>query len=1001
MTVKKRILITPNMKINVTSLLLGILLYLFLALLHTQTFGQQDTIQIYNSNNSPVSFYYAVNLYPDSNRIWIKVRDTLYCLENDKWEMMPILPEGIQAFCIDNSDKLWASSGPGIYKLEDDHFALKYCLNNNQYGVQSRYTFNKLNTLFFVLGGQKLYSLKNDSIELLWNGESEGKKTMAFNICFDANDNLLLSTNIGLFRFIVNGKGEYSLSAVEKLTDYWCYNTVCDLNNNYWCIVNYQNCRSIAKYSDDKWTYFTNPPESLWYKNGDRMTFSFNKVFFYNGYLFTFSGQNSQICWYDGMTWSSCNISVFGLSNVGFQLFMDEKTGSFIYRNQTELVVIPLSVILNSTSIFHWPSEYGAMKNDEEINKQIKEHLPKNTFYDAKNILNYDKSNSILATNEIKNVVTGSDGSVWVLADALYMLKDYKLHKIDSTEYYSNLYLDSLNRPWIKNWRALTVYDGNKITKYQLFLDKHYMYSAIKNSKDVWLLHSDDGIYQFSKGEKTLLLEPIMDKRGNKSVITFFLSNDDKLFVQSSSEFFVVEPNDDGTYDNQKIRSFPATGNIDQHNRMKYFVNRQLSINSTSTGLNEVFYNKNIVCLQSNNILPSSVPAPVKDGEHFDYADNFLLVYRKALFYNDIYLCESSNGLDWQTIKMPFGVGYRVKSACKDIYENIYVGTEKDGLFVFSKSTEQPPKELNYNLFTKNYSSIGNREYGLAFGQPLKYSGLVLNGLGNKDHFVRQINGIMLGISNSVFRTNGIMLGFKNKCGDRCPDDKKTNVGSGIMAGIINTSNGGFINGLETGFINNVECYGLKAGIINGSRCKGISFSLYSFSSCDGIEISLINKGFFCRGFRFGIVNYSKYRLGGGDMSCRGYFGGIHGMQIGLVNVTAESKGLCLGLLNSNEYTSKGLQLGFVNQTGIISGMQLGVVNSSNSTGEKGYIFTGKRNKKTIYKKKFGVQIGLINYNNRLENGIQLGLLNIAKESKWYSHVLPLFRIHLSKSSES
>ena len=112
-------------------------------------------------------------------------------------------------------------------------------------------------------------------------------------------------------------------------------------------------------------------------------------------------------------------------------------------------------------------------------------------------------------------------------------------------------------------------------------------------------------------------------------------------------------------------------------------------------------------------------------------------------------------------------------------------------------------------------------------------------------------------------------------------------------------------------------------------------------------------------------------------------------LAIGFVNGSiGQSAGLSVGLLNyAKNY--KGLQWGLVNYTtGDVSGWQGGfgfgiLVSALNYTGGdmKG-LQTGVVN---YAGKLTGLQLGLVNYAATAKSGVQIGLVNIMPENRWFS----------------
>jgi len=114
-------------------------------------------------------------------------------------------------------------------------------------------------------------------------------------------------------------------------------------------------------------------------------------------------------------------------------------------------------------------------------------------------------------------------------------------------------------------------------------------------------------------------------------------------------------------------------------------------------------------------------------------------------------------------------------------------------------------------------------------------------------------------------------------------------------------------------------------------------------------------------------------------------------LALGLVNGTiGQSAGLSLGLLNyAGSY--KGLQWGLVNYTtdnfsGWQGGFVLGIIVSAlNYTGGdmKG-LQTGLVN---YANNLTGLQIGLFNYAETIDDGVQIGLLNIMPRNEWFTNL--------------
>jgi hypothetical protein len=122
----------------------------------------------------------------------------------------------------------------------------------------------------------------------------------------------------------------------------------------------------------------------------------------------------------------------------------------------------------------------------------------------------------------------------------------------------------------------------------------------------------------------------------------------------------------------------------------------------------------------------------------------------------------------------------------------------------------------------------------------------------------------------------------------------------------------------------------LSLGIVNGSKGQSVGASLGLFNYAD-----------YYRGIHFGLfgVNYTKNNFFGAQI---GWFGG---------NYAGQMKGLQLGLGNWAEQI-KGLQFGLVNYAGQLKGLQL----------------------------------GLGNWADTAQDGVQIGLVNIIAQNKWFDN---------------
>lgn len=89
----------------------------------------------------------------------------------------------------------------------------------------------------------------------------------------------------------------------------------------------------------------------------------------------------------------------------------------------------------------------------------------------------------------------------------------------------------------------------------------------------------------------------------------------------------------------------------------------------------------------------------------------------------------------------------------------------------------------------------------------------------------------------------------------------------------------------------------------------------------------------------------------------------LAGVQFALYDVTNKATGVTFGLVNHNKGALTGAELGFVNLANNMKGLQWGFYNQAER-------FTG-------------LQLGFVNYINRIDKGLQIGLVNIIESNGW------------------
>jgi hypothetical protein len=91
------------------------------------------------------------------------------------------------------------------------------------------------------------------------------------------------------------------------------------------------------------------------------------------------------------------------------------------------------------------------------------------------------------------------------------------------------------------------------------------------------------------------------------------------------------------------------------------------------------------------------------------------------------------------------------------------------------------------------------------------------------------------------------------------------------------------------------------------------------------------------------------------------------GLSLGLFNYADCYRGIHLGWVgNYTKNNFYGLQLGIANYAGQMKGLQLGYVNWAEHMN--------------------GVQLGLLNYAETAQTGVQIGIVNIIAQNKWFDN---------------
>ena len=165
---------------------------------------------------------------------------------------------------------------------------------------------------------------------------------------------------------------------------------------------------------------------------------------------------------------------------------------------------------------------------------------------------------------------------------------------------------------------------------------------------------------------------------------------------------------------------------------------------------------------------------------------------------------------------------------------------------------------------------------------------------------------------------------------------------------------------------------GIRLSLVFGQSrgFKGLDLGIANRATGDftgiGIGGANIADGYFCGG-HIGLVNWNGNKSRDWDAVSKG-------AQIGLVNYADSFCGLQNGVINYTEGRFTGLQGALLNITDDLYGCQSGF-----------YVFLAANIAKGTVR---GCQLGLLNYAEEMEKGIQIGIVNIISRGGW-APVLP------------
>ncbi len=312
---------------------------------------------------------------------------------------------------------------------------------------------------------------------------------------------------------------------------------------------------------------------------------------------------------------------------------------------------------------------------------------------------------------------------------------------------------------------------------------------------------------------------------------------------------------------------------------------------------------------------------------------------------------------------------------------------------------------------------IPSANWGISFGNSKKFTGLRINW---RDKNVEQINGLNITLwkadSNKTAVVKGLSVGLVMPEAGYLSGVQIGGVGvtakkeiTGITLGLLGAGCGGKITGLTIGGLGVGSGNGIRGltigglGVGSGGDLKGIALGglgVGSGGKVTGIMLGGlgVGAGGDVTGLTFGGLGVGS----GGDIRgiqvgglAVGAAGELFGLSIGGLGVGSGKhlKGIAIGGIGVGSPKISGLAVGGLGVGGReIAGVALavGVVRIA----DHGY-FKGLSASAFNYMegRQTGLAIAIVNYAEEL-NGVQLGLINIAKNNPDYFRILPFLNLH-------
>jgi len=270
--------------------------------------------------------------------------------------------------------------------------------------------------------------------------------------------------------------------------------------------------------------------------------------------------------------------------------------------------------------------------------------------------------------------------------------------------------------------------------------------------------------------------------------------------------------------------------------------------------------------------------------------------------------------------------------------------------------------------------SLGTKKFGVAFGHPPKYFGVVIAPTISIHKKGSDLTGFLLAGKARPTYLKGFNFSFtdlalKEQGASFCVANA-AGISEGISVSLFNSVQKGKglcispiwshanYAGFSFSIFNNTTTTGLKiAPLYAGQGATGIVLAPIASGTTVGLRIAPVNIHYYHRGVLLGLINISGKYYKPGNIT-----GGTLGLEVGIMNISYSSKGMQIGIFNA----SKELYRGRIRQIGILNFNQVGQGN---------------------------LQIGIINNNKVGLKVKQFGIINIQHTNKGFRKVVPLYNI--------